>query len=195
MGHRPRVKRGRDANRLLTAIVSTGNGAFSSIYLLGGFNTPLAMRDTQNTEARRPIARTYEGVQWFKHTCPDHNVPIWVAALPGTPLAIVRRPPCALHRFTTCFDDVRHTCFVAVSRKGFDGVRRFYHFDSDALAPSFRLTHAEQTAIWRINKSMPFFTVAKDIDQIRYVRFDDVRHASRVVAELRRALVFLELMA
>lgn len=84
MGLRPSVKRGRDADRLLTAIVSTGNGASFADYLLGVLNTAQAMRDTQNTEARRPISRTYEGVQWFKH---EHG---WRAAIPGSPLSVNR---------------------------------------------------------------------------------------------------------
>lgn len=97
MGLRPRVKRGRDADRLLTAIVSTGNGASSAIYLLGVLDTAQAMRDTQNTEARRPITRTYEGVQWFKHQTGTESVPaqldeVWLAAIPGTNLALYRFP-------------------------------------------------------------------------------------------------------
>lgn len=190
MGHRPRVKRGRDADRLLTAIVSTGNGASFTIYLLGVFNTAQAMRDTQNTEARRPITRTYEGVQWFKHT--DRRLighgegsdpAVWVASIPGTPLAVVRRPPCAL--------DPHTSCYIAVSRVSLDGVRRFYHFDGMAVANSFPLTHAEKTAVWRISEAMPFWTVPINM-KIRYPRFENVRHASRVVAELRRAVDFLK---
>ena len=48
------------------------------------------MRDTQNTEARRPIVRTYEGVQWFKHGHGRDS--FWFASVPGTKLAVVRRP-------------------------------------------------------------------------------------------------------
>lgn len=178
MGLRPRVKRGRDADRLLTAIVSTGNGASSANYLLGVFNTAQAMRDTQNTEARRPITRTYEGVQWFKHPT-FHGVPIWVATIPGTPLVVVRRLPCAL--------DPKPSCFIAVARQGLDGVTRFWHFDGATVANTYPLTHAEQKAIWDISECMPFWTVPINL-KIRYPRFDDVRHASRVVAELRRAV-------
>jgi hypothetical protein len=92
VGLRPRVKRGRDADRLLTAIVSTGNGASSAIYLLGVLDTARAMRDTQNTEARRLITRTYEGVQWFKHGHSRDSTAFWFASVPGTKLAVVRRP-------------------------------------------------------------------------------------------------------
>ena len=91
MGLRPRVKRGRDADRLLTAIVSTGNGAFPANYLLGVLDTAQAMRDTQNTEARRPITRTYEGVQWFKHGHAGQQDAFWFASVPGTKLAVVRQ--------------------------------------------------------------------------------------------------------
>jgi hypothetical protein len=97
VGLRPRVKRGRDADRLLTAIVSTGNGASSAIYLLGVLDRAQAMRDTQNTEARRPIVRTYEGVQWFKHQTGTESIPaflkeVWLAAIPGTNMALYRFP-------------------------------------------------------------------------------------------------------
>jgi len=92
-----RVKRWRDADRLLTAFVSTGNGPCSADYLLGVFDTAQAMRDTQNTEARHPIARTYEGVRWFKHQTGTPQIPamlgeVWLAAIPGTNLAFYRYP-------------------------------------------------------------------------------------------------------
>jgi len=92
-----RVKRWRDADRLLTAFVSTGNGACSADYLLGVFDTAQAMRDTQNTEARRPITRTYEGVQWFKHGHAGQKDAFWFASVPGTKLAVVRRVIHAKH--------------------------------------------------------------------------------------------------
>ena len=137
------------------------------------------MRDTQNTEARRPITRTFEGVKWTKHTCPDHNVPRWVASIPGTPLAVVRRVPCAL------LDEI--DCFIAVPRRCSDGVLRFLHFDGSTVAGSYPLTMAEKQAIWKISERMPFWTVPINM-RIRYPRFYDVRQASRVVADLRRAV-------
>jgi hypothetical protein len=43
------------------------------------------MAATMNKEARRLKSRTYEGVQWF-----DHGWGVWVAAVPGTNLAVMR---------------------------------------------------------------------------------------------------------
>lgn len=176
MGLRPRVKRGRDADGLLTAIVSTGNGAFSAIYLLGVLDTAQAMRDTQNTEARRPISRTYEGVQWFKHTCPDHHVPLWVTPISGTPLVIVRRVPCAL-------DDL-HSCFLAVHRP--HNHSPWVHHRS---AWTGELTQLEREAVEGIDSIMPWWTVNMNGNiHLRAPRFDSVRKASLAVADLNRRI-------
>lgn len=48
------------------------------------------MAATMNTEARRPIARTYEGVQWFKEGSDHYSDTFWRCSVPGTTLSIVR---------------------------------------------------------------------------------------------------------
>ena len=53
------------------------------------------MRPEHNPEARRPIVRTYEGVQWFKHqgsteAIPAHVGKVWLSPIPGTNAAFYR---------------------------------------------------------------------------------------------------------
>ena len=47
------------------------------------------MAEAKTRAARRPISRTYEGVQWFKHGAGEDT--LWLASVPGTNLALVRR--------------------------------------------------------------------------------------------------------
>jgi len=42
------------------------------------------MAEAKSHAARRPISRTYEGVQWFRHA--DG----WRASIPGTPMSVLR---------------------------------------------------------------------------------------------------------
>lgn len=49
------------------------------------------MAEAKTRTARRPITRTYEGVQWFKHGHAGARDAFWFAAVPGTNLAAVRR--------------------------------------------------------------------------------------------------------
>jgi hypothetical protein len=65
------------------------------------------MAQTMNKEARRTTVRTYEGVQWF-----HHGGNLWVAAVPGTNLAVQRFKRDHLP------SGHKYTAFVTVAQEG-----------------------------------------------------------------------------